>query len=284
MRLSLILACLNARPLLLRCLESIARQDHRDVELVVADGGSTDGTVGLLAGWKAEPVTSYQWFSGPDRGIADAWNKAVARVSGEWVLFLGADDVLAAPTTLSRAARRLGTLPARRLGALPARARVAYGQVALVDVRGERVDLLERPWSPADFRGCRYNLPHQAVFHHRSLFAEFGPFDEDFRIAADFDFLLRVLAHDEPAYLPGLTVTHMQVGGLSSTRRNAPAVVREEIRLYRRHVGGVPWVLLWWLVKAWAKAGLHNLGGDRLALPVTNIYRRLVRGQAPLRY
>ncbi|HEX7200161.1 MAG TPA: hypothetical protein VF213_11830, partial [Dongiaceae bacterium] len=128
------------------------------------------------------------------------------------------------------------------------------------------------------------NLPHQAVFHHRSLLREFGPFDTRFRIAADFDFLLRVLAHDEPAYLPGLTVTHMQVGGLSSTRRNAPAVVREEIRLYRRHVGGVPWVLLWWLVKAWGKAGLHRLGGDRLALPVTNLYRRLVRGQAPLRY
>ena len=276
MRLSLIVASLNARAMLLRCLESIARQDHVDVELIVADGGSTDGTVELLKAWKAPPVTSYQWFSAPDDGIADAWNKAVDRVSGAWVLFLGADDVLAAPSTLSRAAERLAGLPAA--------ARVAYGQVALVDARGERVDLLERPWSPADFRGCRYNLPHQAVFHHRSLFREFGPFDTRFRIAADFDFLLRVLAHDEPAYLPGLTVTHMQVGGLSSTRRNAPAVVREEIRLYRRHVGGVPWVLLWWLVKAWGKAGLHRLGGDRLALPVTNLYRRLVRGQAPLRY
>jgi hypothetical protein len=76
----------------------------------------------------------------------------------------------------------------------------------------------------------------------------------------------------------------MQVGGLSSSRRNAPAVVVEEIRLFRRHVGGVPWTLLWWLVKAWGKAGLHRIGGDRLALPITNLYRRLVRGQAPLRY
>src|SRR5215469_6247059 len=276
MRLTLILACLNARPLLLRCLDSIARQDHRDVELIVADGGSTDGTAALLAGWQAGPVTSYHWFSEPDQGIGDAWNKAIPRVSGEWVLFLGADDVLAGPTTLSRASERLSALPAEK--------RVAYGQVALVDIRGEPVDLLERPWAPAEFRGCRYNLPHQAVFHHRTLFREFGPFDPRFRIAADFDFLLRVLAHDEPTYLPGLTVTHMQVGGLSSTRRNAPAVVREEIRLYRRHVGGVPWVLLWWLVKALGKAGLHRLGGDRLALPVTNLYRRLVRGQAPLRY
>jgi glycosyltransferase involved in cell wall biosynthesis len=276
MRISIIVACLDARPLLLRCLESIARQDHRDIEVIVADGGSRDGTAETLRSWQAPAVSAFRWFSEPDAGIADAWNKAVGRLSGEWVLFLGADDVLAAPDTLSRAAARLA--------ALGPGTRVAYGQVALVDAQGRQVDLLERPWSPGEFRGCRYNLPHQAVFHHRSLFAELGPFDTSFAISADFDFLLRALAHDEPHYLPGLTVTCMQVGGLSSSRRNAPAVVIEEIRLFRRHVGGVPWTLLWWLVKAWGKAGLHRIGGDRLALPITNLYRRLVRGQAPLRY
>jgi glycosyltransferase involved in cell wall biosynthesis len=276
MRISIIVACLNARPLLLRCLDSIARQDYCDIEVIVADGGSRDGTAETLSGWQAASVSSFRWFSEPDAGIADAWNKALTRLTGEWVLFMGADDVLAGPETVSRAAARLAELAPG--------IRVAYGQVALVDGQGRRVDLLERPWSPAEFRGCRYNLPHQAVFHHRSLFAEFGPFDTSFAIAADFDFLLRALKLDEPGYLPGLTVTCMQVGGLSSSRRNAPAVVVEEIRLFRRHVGGVPWTLLWWLVKAWGKAGLHRIGGDRLALPITNLYRRLVRGQAPLRY
>src|SRR5262249_62224290 len=103
-------------------------------------------------------------------------------------------------------------------------------------------------------------------------------------IAAAFASRLGALPRDEPAYLPGLTVTCMQLGGLSGTRRNAPAVVRELIRLHRRHVGGVPWVLLWWLAKAWVKAGLHRLGGDRLALPVTNLYRRGRRGPTPPRF
>ncbi len=276
MRISIIVACLDARLLLLRCLDSIARQDHADIEVIVADGGSGDGTAEALQGWSAPHVTSFAWFSEPDAGVADAWNKALARVSGEWVLFLGADDVLDSATVLSRAAGFLAKVPQN--------VRVAYGQVALVNGEGRQVDLLDRPWSPAEFRGCRYNLPHQAVFHHRSLFRELGPFDTSFRISADFDFLLRALAHADPAYIPDLTVARMQVGGLSSTRRNAPAVVIEEIRLYRRHVGGVPWTLLWWLAKAWVKAFLHRLGGDRLALPVTNIYRRVVRGQAPLRY
>jgi glycosyltransferase involved in cell wall biosynthesis len=276
MRLTLVLACLDMAPLLRRCLDSIAAQDHPDIELIVADGGSRDGTVAMLARWEAAPVTSFIWFSEKDRGIADAWNKAIARASGDWVLFLGADDLLANPDVLSRAADRLAALP-ERVG-------IAYGQVALADRNGRQVDVLERPWTPSDFRRCRANLPHQAVFHRRSLFQAFGPFDASLRIAADYDFLLRALAHDAPVYLPELTVTRMQLGGLSSTRRNAPEVVGELIRLYRRHRGGVPWVLLWWLAKAWVKSILHRLGGDRLALPVTNAYRRIVRRQAPLRY
>ena len=75
----------------------------------------------------------------------------------------------------------------------------------------------------------------------------------------------------------------MQVGGLSSSRRNAPAVVVEEIRLFRRHVGGVPWTLLWWLVKAWGKAGLHEWRGSAGAADHQSLSPPM-RGQAPLRY
>src|SRR5262249_59556573 len=141
MRLTLILACLDAAPLLRRCLDSIAAQDHLDIEVVVADGGSRDGTAAMLSSWHAPAVSSFIWFSEKDRGIADAWNKAIARATGEWVLFLGADDMLADSHVLSRAADRLA--------ALPDQAGVAYGQVALVDRSGRQVDILERPWTPS---------------------------------------------------------------------------------------------------------------------------------------
>jgi len=276
MRISIIVASRNAGPTIGRCLDSIAQQQHPNIETIVADGGSSDGTVDLLKKRSASRGTSLVWFSEPDSGIAEAWNKAVGCATGDWVLFLGADDRLASPDVLSRAAVVLEQ-------ALPEH-RVVYGQVTLVATNGEEVGALDRPWSSNEFHNCYYNLPHQAVFHHRSLFKEFGKFDTSLTIAAAFDFLLRALAEAEPLRVPGLTVTQMQIGGLSNSRLNAPKLVLEEMRLFRRHVGGIPWRHAWWLVKAWGKYALYRLGDDRLALFVTNLYRRLVRGQGPLRY
>ncbi len=217
-----------------------------------------------------------KFFSERDDGIADAWNKAIGRSTGDWILFLGADDVLATPDALSLAANHLDRATPKY--------RVVYGRVEMVGADGQFAGYADRPWSPKDFRGCKANLPHQAVFHHRSLFMDHGPFDTEFAIVSDFEFLMRELMLAEPLHVPGLTVAKMRVGGLSTNRRYAPRVMREEIRIYRRHRGGIPFVLIWWLFKTWAIAGLYYLGGDRLALPITNIYRRLVGGRAPLQY
>jgi len=276
MRISVIVASHNTASTIGRCLDSIALQSAGNIEVVVADGGSNDGTAEILQRRTAKMGGTLVWFSKPDNGIAEAWNRAITLATGDWVLFLGADDCLASPDVIARACMVLAQ-------ALPVH-RVVYGQVDLVGENGEVVGNLRRPWVPRDFYGCRYNLPHQAVFHHRSLFAEFGPFDTSLKIAAAFDFLLRALARSEPLLMPGLTVTRMQIGGLSNSRRNAPALVREELRLFRRYVGGVPWLHLWWLAKAWVKYALYRIGGDRLALSTTNLYRKLMRGEGPLRY
>ena len=82
----------NGAETIQRCLDSVLAQQAGLAEIVVVDGASTDGTVAILER-NAKRLAS--WSSEPDRGICDAWNKALARVRGEWVLFLGADDRLA---------------------------------------------------------------------------------------------------------------------------------------------------------------------------------------------
>jgi glycosyltransferase involved in cell wall biosynthesis len=272
-RISIIVAALDAGRTIERCLDSIAECDYPNIEVIVADGGSRDGTLERLRMLRERMGSTLSWISEPDTGIADAWNKAILRATGEWILFLGADDMVASPTVFSRMAPHLEN-------ALPHH-RVVYGLIALVDHNGHTLRLMDRPWAPHEFRSCRYNLPHQAVFHHRSLFSEYGRFDASLRIVADFDFLLRHLMTAEPLYVSRLVVAKMRVGGASTATLQAPIGVREQIRLYQRHVGGMSAVLGGALVKAWFKIALYHIGGDSLVFQVGRAYRSLtLRGQA----
>jgi glycosyltransferase involved in cell wall biosynthesis len=273
--ITIIVACLNSAPYIGRCLKSIASQDFAGNEVVVVDGGSTDATVEILRRYGKMMGSRLRWISEPDRGLADAWNKAVYRARGDWLIFLGADDALSASDVLSRVVPRL-------VEASPQYS-VVYGVVARTDLTGRIVEYLDQPWSPAKFRGCIANLPHSAVFHHRSLFDRYGPFDGSFGIALDYDFLLRSLMETMPLQIDGLVVTHAQIGGLSTDYCHRLQAVSEHIQLCYRHVGRIPTMMYWWATKTWVSWLLYQLGGDRLVFTATNLYRRFVNGRPLLR-
>jgi glycosyltransferase involved in cell wall biosynthesis len=271
LRVSIIIACLDAEAVVGRCLDSIARQDYSNIEVIVADGGSTDGTLKILADCDWASPHSLRWFSRRDGGIADAWNSALACASGDWLLFIGADDALAAPDTISRAVDALKLTGANQ--------RVVYGQVAMTAPDGKVLSFVDRPWCAANFRNCRFNLPHQAVFHHRSLFLDHGGFNTSYAIVSDFDFLLRELMLAEPRYISNLLVCYKQIGGISNSAQYAPQGVAEQIRLSRIHVGKVCVQLYLSLFKAWIKYALYLLGGDRLVMQIVGPLPSSPRGQ-----
>lgn len=125
-RLSVVLAVFNAEDEINDVLDNVTSQQNADVEVVVIDGASTDGTVGII---KTRSADIAYWCSEPDSGIYDAWNKSLSRVTGEWVLFLGADDrfasTLSAQTLLVGAAQ---SLPGTNLVVAQARLRHADGE------------------------------------------------------------------------------------------------------------------------------------------------------------
>ena len=88
---TVVTAVFNGQPNLAGCLESILRQDYPNIEHIVVDGGSSDGTVDVLRQY--DDRIAY-WQSEPDKGVYDAWNKALAEAHGEWICFLGVDDEL----------------------------------------------------------------------------------------------------------------------------------------------------------------------------------------------
>jgi glycosyltransferase involved in cell wall biosynthesis len=228
-KLSVIVVVLNGAKTLQRCIDSVAEQSYPNKELIIIDGGSSDATVEIIR-FNKQHVDS--WVSEPDRGIYPAMNKGVERAAGDWIIFLGADDFLMAPDVLAAAAERLATIEPQT--------RLAYGKVAVVSEAGKVIG------SWGDFNHQLDGLPHQGTFHHRSLFQIHGGFDESFRIAGDYELLLRELRSGNAAeFFRDMTVAAFSWGGVSTALTSATAYWIEYARA-RRLNGLFPYPLGWW--------------------------------------
>ncbi len=201
MKISIVTVVKNGRDVVTRAIESVLSQDHPEIEYVVVDGGSSDGTVELL---RAYGGRIDRFLSEPDEGIADAFNKGIALTSGEVIGLLNADDEYL-PGTVSRVA-----------AALESRPEVDVVCGGLDFYRGR-----EKLWSAfSDPGGLERNMSvqHPSTFVRRRRYERSGVFRTDFVCAMDYELLLRFkmdgavfLALPEP-------LAAMQVGGLSHRR------------------------------------------------------------------
>jgi glycosyltransferase involved in cell wall biosynthesis len=269
---SIVVAVYNGAATIETCLGSVLGQSLGDHELIVIDGGSTDGTVAILEACGGRLA---YWVSEPDGGIYDAWNKALARTRGEWVLFLGSDDRLADPDTLARVDTMLRDAGPEHP--------VAYGRVDVVDSGGSVVRTMGEDWSTAR-AGFLYTMtiPHQGVFHRRSLFEEVGLFDVRYRICGDYELLLRDVLVKAPLFIGGPPVVAMGDGGLSN--RAASNVVMA-VEFHRaRYTHGLTRVPTWASfrifrvrLRAWIERTLGERAAERAARAYQMTLGRVVR-------
>lgn len=198
--ISIIVAVFNGSATLQNCLDSIVAQTYPHKELIVMDGGSSDGTVGLLEA-NSDAIT--YWESKADNGIAHAWNKGLRKSRGEWILFIGADDRLHDATVLSDMAT---------LMADDADSDLVYGQIVFGDGPYAN-NILGRPFDWSTYRR-RMLIPHTGCFQRRRLFDELGDFDESYKVAIDYEIFLRKPAL-KARFVPRM-VTIMGGGGMST--------------------------------------------------------------------
>lgn len=231
MKISVITAVLNRRDTIQAALDSLASQDYAEIEHIVVDGGSDDGTLAVLEANRARISTL---LSESDRGIYDALNKGIALASGEVVGFLHADDVFADDRVLSRIAS------AMRDPCVDA----TYGD--LVYVRRDDPDRVVRYWRAGSYSRSRlawgWMPPHPTFYVRRSVYGRLGGFDTRHRIAADYDCMLRFLGAGgvAPAYIPEVLV-RMRLGGASnaSVGRILRKSWEDYLALRRNGVGGL---------------------------------------------
>lgn len=194
---SVIVAALNAAPTLPGCIDSVSNQNGVTTELIVIDGGSQDGTAQVL---KERAASIAYWESDTDRGVYHAWNKALRRATGTWVCFLGADDRLAQSDTLESLVEAGDRDEA---GLVCSRVRYeAY------EKSGQLV--IGQPWSWSKMTSFMC-VAHPGLLHRRTLFERFGEFSEEYRIAGDYEFLLRLGPGANASFVEKVSVN---VGGI----------------------------------------------------------------------
>jgi len=217
---TVVTAVLNGRATLERTLASVREQTWPDVEHVVVDGGSTDGTVDLL-----RSAPGVRWTSEPDRGLYDAMNRGIARVTdpARYLVFLNADDTF-------HTAGAVADVMAASAGE-----DLVYGRLERWDDVLDHRDVIGRPVrGRAMLYGMRCH--HQTVFCRREVFDRVGAFDLDYRLAADYDWAVRVFRRPDvrTRFVP-VVVSTMRRGGLSDTRFLQSQA--ERWRIVRRHYG-----------------------------------------------
>ncbi len=202
MKFSIIIATYNAEKYLLRALASINSQRYPNYEIIVQDGNSSDATVNLLE--KYFPAGS--WRSEKDTGIYDAWNKALDRASGDWAIFLGADDCFMGENVLLRCYHHIKKMPANIM--------FAYGAMA-EGVDGKVTNLVNKSLLEVYRRfSSSMGLPFPATFVKLPLVKKYK-FDTSYKIGGDFDFAGRFFTHSNIGRIP-VVVSYMEQGGIST--------------------------------------------------------------------
>jgi glycosyltransferase involved in cell wall biosynthesis len=251
MKISIVTITYNAEAVLQRTLDSVSSQTYRDIEHLIIDGASKDGTMDLVSRYKVRDLPyEVRVVSEPDKGIYDAMNKGLRLATGEYIVFLNAGDTLHDEKTLDMVACSLQ--PAAN-SQQPA---VIYGDTNIVDDEGHF--LRKRHLSVPDnltWRSFKRGMLvcHQA-FYARLDIARDIPYDLQYRHSADVDWCIRVMKEAERRHLPLVRVQGVVAdfldGGDSS--KNHRASLRERFHVMRRHYGLLTTCLMhvWFLLRS----------------------------------
>jgi glycosyltransferase len=239
LKITIITATYNSATTLADAMASVLGQTYPHIEYIVVDGASTDHTVALLQSFQ-QNHPNLRYVSEPDKGIYDALNKGIAMATGDILGFVHADDMLAHNDTIAHIA---AAFKANNCDGV-------YGDLHYVNAQDPtkvvrnwksqtfKKSLLNRGWMPA----------HPTLYLKTELYRNYGVFDTSFRIAADYELILRLFKQPQLQfyYLPK-TIVNMRVGGASNrSLQNILQKSKEDYRALKMHGLPMPWWILAW--------------------------------------
>lgn len=229
MKITIITATFNSGRTVEDTLRSVLAQSYGDWEHIVVDGGSSDDTMQVVRRYEPLYQGRLRWISEPDGGIYDAMNKGLAMAAGDVVGLLNSDDFYSSTDILSRVAQALAD---PELDAV-------YGDIHYVDA--ENLSRTVRRYACADFSRGRmlmgFQPAHPSFYCRRSVYERLGAFDLNFKVAADFEHMFRLIYVNRirTRYLP-LDFVTMRAGGASGNGMNSHRqIVKDHLKTYRKH-------------------------------------------------
>jgi len=206
MRFSIVTVCYNSVQTIKQTIKSVLVQTCSNIEYIIIDGGSTDGTLDILEKYKKNISVV---VSEPDSGIYDAMNKGIKLATGDVIGILNSDDIYTDKTVL---ADIMNVFWQESIDA-------CYGDIVYVD--RENTEKIVRQWKAGEYKESKLQRgwipPHPAFFVRKELYQKYGCFDSRFKIAADYEIMLRFFKKYSivPYYLKK-NIVHMREGGHSA--------------------------------------------------------------------
>lgn len=203
-KISLITVVYNAQNSIKHCIESVLAQNYTNVEYIIIDGGSTDGTLQIIEQYK--PYVDI-FLSETDNGIYDAMNKAIQLATGDIVGTLNSDDFFADNDVLSHIAKAFEKNNTD----------IVYGNLDYIDLKGKII----RKWKSGEYKEGLFNWgwmpPHPAFYCKRKLFEQLGAYNLQYGTAADYELMSRFIHLNKiSTYYLNKTIVKMSLGGASN--------------------------------------------------------------------
>ena len=240
-KISVITITFNSAATLEETILSVTSQDYPDLEYVIIDGGSTDGTLDIIRKYKDKIQIV---VSEPDRGISDAFNKGIARATGEIVGIINSDDILL-PGALQKVA-----------DSYDPKVDVYSGHILFWDVDTDET-FPSYPDVAFDTLRLQYNVAHPARFIRKDAYERYGLYREDLRYMMDIELLCRFYKQGASFLLVDSPLAKFRIGG---TTNDSIYKKKEDYRAFVQSFGGSSWDFRRIWMQAVIKYNLIQLG------------------------
>ena len=207
LKISIITVCYNSVETIRDTIESVLSQQYPDIEYIIVDGASKDGTLELISEYEGRIS---KVISESDKGIYDAMNKGVQAATGAFVGILNSDDVFAGSDVIQNLVAHLQNNPS---------ADAVYAD--LVFVQRKEMDVVTRRYSSSGFSPWKvrfgFMIPHPTFYARRELFDKYGNYKLGYRVSADFELMARFMSKGVKMVRHSAVMVKMREGGISTT-------------------------------------------------------------------